>query len=198
MRSGHWLTASRNRPSGWQTRSMPEVITLQTEHDPVAARADLQAVRLQPAGDGKGPQAPQVFQHAVAGRGPAPRLRRRASQCRHPRRAGPSLERRIAGASPSAKPARTIGSLRVPVDGDLHDVHGAAALGIGHSQRHGVQAGLLESVRRRVARRRRPVAEVPGRRCRPFRCGTSRSAAARRPRADAEILTSGRSFSPAA
>ena len=85
-------------------------VVVETEDDPVAAAADLEAFGLEPAQDREGAQAAQIIQRARRRPAPSPRARRRgggASRCRS------AVRCRAASAPasrPAATPARTIGS----------------------------------------------------------------------------------------
>ena len=137
------------------------MVVVQTKQDPVAARADLQAFRHDPAHDGKGPQSAQVFQHTVADLDPAPWLpigQLNGSLGTTPGRPFHREHRGLAFVEPGTDDR----FIRVPLDSDLHMIHSATAVAVGHSQRDGVEARLFEGVRRRVLCGSGTVTEIPG------------------------------------
>ncbi len=112
MRSGHWLTARRNRPSAWQTRSMPEWSLFRQNTMRLPPLPTWRLSGFSQPSDGEGTQAAQIFHARRRRPAPSPRaapsgrcsaaVARRASRCR---------AASTSGVSPSANPARTIGSL---------------------------------------------------------------------------------------
>jgi hypothetical protein len=168
---------------------------VQAEEDSIAAAADLEALRLQPAHDRERSQTAQVLDDPLARLHPAPGRASREMQ-RAVRGASGGAVQFSVGVSPLGKARAHERFIRVAVHGDLLEGLGAGAIAVGDGQRDGIEAGLLEDMGgiafgRWLCRRRNP------------------NGSARRPMlvnftvnggvpsvTDAVIFASGRSFSP--